>query len=114
RQSFAWVALDTSLQWRSFRRAVEILRGRGNRVLVLVGPFNEHLLEDASRAVYAGRKRQAEAWLRENGVPCIVPEALPSHLYADASHPLADGYALLARQLFEDNTFLQFQAASKK
>jgi len=114
RQSFAWVDLDTSLQWQSFRRAVETLRGRGNRVLVLVGPFNEHLLEDGSRAVYAGRKRQAEAWLRENGVPCIVPETLPSHLYADASHPLADGYALLARQLSEDNTFLQFQAASKK
>jgi hypothetical protein len=26
---------------------------------------------------------------------------LPSELYADASHPLSEGYAILARQVFE-------------
>jgi lysophospholipase L1-like esterase len=105
RQSFAWVDLDGSLQWRCFRRTVEILRERGNQVFVLIGPFNEHMLEDANRAVYAERKRTVEAWLRENGVPCLAPDALPSHLYADASHPLSDGYALLARRLVEDKSF---------
>jgi hypothetical protein len=105
RQSLPWVDLGGSLQWRCFRRTVEILRERGNQVFVLVGPFNEHMLEDANRAVYAERKRGAETWLRENGVPCFAPEALPSNLYADASHPLADGYALLARRLMEDKSF---------
>jgi hypothetical protein len=104
-QSFAWVDLDGSLQWRCFRRALEILRERGNQVFVLVGPFNEHMLEEANRAVYAERKRGAETWLRDNGVPCFAPEALPSNLYADASHPLSDGYALLARRLIEDKSF---------
>lgn len=105
RQSFAWVELDGSLQWRCFRRTVEILRERGSAVFVLIGPFNEHMLEDANRPVYAERKRAAEAWLRENGVPCLAPDALPSRLYADASHPLAEGYALLARRLLEDKSF---------
>jgi len=105
RQSFAWVELDGSLQWRCFRRIVEILRERGSAVFVLIGPFNEHMLEDANRPVYAERKRAAEAWLRENGVPCLAPEALPSRLYADASHPLAEGYALLAKRLLEDKSF---------
>jgi hypothetical protein len=110
RQSFDWVDLDTSLQWCCFRRTVEVLRKRGSRVFVLVGPFNEHLLEPASLAVYAERKRQVAAWLRESGVPCLVPETLPSPLYADASHPLAEGYALLARRLIEDNAFAPFGA----
>jgi lysophospholipase L1-like esterase len=30
-----------------------------------------------------------------------VPPVLPSELYADASHPLSDGYKLLAKQLSE-------------
>jgi hypothetical protein len=105
RQSLPWVDLDGSLQWRCFRRTVEILRERGNQVFVLVGPFNEHMLEEANLAVYAERKRGAETWLRENGVPCFAPETLPSNLYADASHPLSDGYALLARRLMEDKSF---------
>jgi hypothetical protein len=108
RQSLAWVDLDGSLQWRCFRRAVKILRERGNQVFVLVGPFNEHMLEDANRAVYAERKRTVEAWLRENGVPCLAPDALPSHLYADASHPLSEGYALLARRMMEDAAFAKW------
>ena len=41
----SWVDLGTSLQWRLFRAAVHTLLRRGNRVFVLVGPFNEHLLE---------------------------------------------------------------------
>jgi hypothetical protein len=110
RQSFAWVELDGSLQWRCFRRTVEVLRERGNEVFVLIGPFNEHMLEDANRPVYAERKRAAEAWLHEKGVPCLAPEALPSHLYADASHPLSDGYALLAKRLLEDKSFADWAA----
>jgi len=105
RQSFAWVDLEGSLQWRSFRRIVEVLRERGNQVFVLIGPFNEHMLEDANLAVYGERKRAVETWLRENGVPCLAPEPLPSGLYADASHPLSEGYALLAKRLFEDQSF---------
>ena len=107
-QDFDWVELSTSLQWSSFRRAVEILRSRGNRVFVLVGPFNEHMLTPASRDRYTRRKQEVRAWLDEARVPCYVPDALPTALYADASHPLAAGYARLAEQLWRHPTFAEF------
>jgi hypothetical protein len=34
-----------------------------------------------------------------------MPPALPGNLYSDASHPLAEGYAMLAKQLFENESF---------
>jgi hypothetical protein len=74
-------------------------------VFVLVGPFNEHMLEGDSRQVYDGMKRGFETWLRQNDVPYCMPQALPSDLYSDASHPLVEGYALLAGQLFENEAF---------
>jgi len=38
----------------------------------------------------------------DNNISCYIPSALPTRYYADASHPLSDGYALLATQLFEN------------
>jgi hypothetical protein len=100
-QDFAWVGLEASVQWRAFRRALETLRGRGSRVVVLVGPFNEHLLTEAGRAGHARVRDGIVAWLKANGVEHVAPPALPSELYADASHPLAEGYRLLAQRLAE-------------
>jgi hypothetical protein len=99
RENMPWVDLAGSLQWKSFQRAVEVLEKRGNSVFVLVGPFNEHLLTDASRVKYSEVKRGIEDWLKERKIPYYVPEALPSEQYGDASHPLSAGYALLAKQL---------------
>ena len=45
------------------------------------------------------------AWLQENKVPHLVPEVLPSRLYADASHPLTEGYALLAKRTLSSADF---------
>ena len=73
-----WVELDGSLQWQFFRRAVETLRRRGNRVFVLVGPFNEHMLTNQSRQVYEERKRGVEKWLKQEGVAHFVPPACPA------------------------------------
>lgn len=100
-QDFPWVDLDTSLQWRSFRRALGILRKRGNRVIVLLCPFNEHMLTPASRGRFAGVRAGVMASLRDMDVPVIAPSALPSDLYADASHPLAEGYRRLAEEMIE-------------
>ena len=93
---FEWVDLDTSLQWGAFRRLIQTLRERGNEVFVILGPFNEHMLAGESRAPYRKLRDGVAAWLAENKVPHLTPEPLPSLLYADASHPLTDGYALLA------------------
>jgi hypothetical protein len=105
RQDYPWVDPDSSLQWHAFRRVVEVLRGRGNRVFVLVGPFNEHLLTPESRQRYQAVKATIAAWLEAQQVPHLVPPPLPSEQYGDASHPLAEGYAGLARQLQEDPFF---------
>jgi hypothetical protein len=34
-----------------------------------------------------------------------MPDVLPSELYADASHPLTEGYALLAKEIWADQVF---------
>ena len=43
--------------------------------------------------------------LRQNQIPHVVAGALPSALYADASHPLTEGYQLLAKRLYQDPAF---------
>jgi hypothetical protein len=102
---FDWVALDSSLQWQAFQRLVGILRGRGNDVLVVLGPFNEHLMADESQRAYRKLRDKTATWLLKNQVPHLTPELLPSALYADASHPLTEGYELLAKHIYSDTSF---------
>jgi hypothetical protein len=109
-QDFAWVEARDSFQWRSFQELLRVLKRRHNEVFVLVGPFNEHMLTPASLARYDVLKAQILAGLRAEGVPCCAPEALPSELYADASHPLKQGYALLAKELFACDAFAPFRS----
>jgi len=100
-----WVELQTSLQWKFFRRAVELLKTRGNRVFVLIGPFNEHMLDAEGIGTYRKMKVEIETWLRRNNVPYYMPPVLPSELYRDASHPLSVGYSILAKQLCGNESF---------
>ena len=104
-QDYPWVDPESSLQWHAFQRVVEILQRRGNRIFVLVGPFNEHLMKPESLKRYQGVKATITEWLQSRRVPYLAPPSLPSELYGDASHPLAQGYAVLARQLREQPFF---------
>ena len=104
-QDFPWVDPATSLQNRAFRVSVRLLQERGNRLFVMLGPFNEHMLTVDSRQRYRARKQVILGWLAEMNVPCLAPDPLPSEEYADASHPLSAGYERLARQLMADETF---------
>ena len=69
---------------------------RGNDVLVVVTPFNEHMMADQSLSGYraiqpaSGPGWRRTAFLRHAG-------KIASELYADASHPLTAGYESLAR-----------------
>jgi hypothetical protein len=101
RQDFPWVELEASFQWRSFQRAISILQGRGNKVFVLVGPFNEHMMTESSLSAYRKLKDGIDAGLTAKGIPHFLPPTLPSECYADASHPLARGYEMLAREVLE-------------
>jgi hypothetical protein len=105
---FPWVELETSIQWASLQRTIETLLSRGNRLFVVVGPFNEHKLTDKSRAAYRQRLQGVDAWLSEHKVPHCIARLLPSEEYADGSHPLADGYARLANEVYEDKVFREF------
>lgn len=102
---FDWVRLDSSLQWAAFQRLVKLLRARGNEVLVVVGPFNELMMAEESRPAFRSMHQGVLAWLYQEQVAVVAPEVLPSALYADASHPLTQGYALLAKRLYADESF---------
>ena len=102
---FDWVPLDSSLQWHAFQRMIAQLRSRGNDVLVVIGPFNEFMIAQEQRPTYRAMRETIAAWLTANAIASIIPETLPSDLYADSSHPLTEGYALLANRLRRDPTF---------
>ena len=102
---FEWVDLGSSLQWRAFQRVLATLKERGNDVLVVLGPFNEHMLAEDNRPAYRKIRDGIVTWLGQNQIPAVVPETLPSELYADASHPLTEGYELLAKRIYADQRF---------
>ena len=103
-----WVDLDRSLQWGAFRRVLAKLNERGNDVLVILGPFNEHMLAEENRPAFRKIRDGIAKWLARNHIPNVTPEPLPSALYADASHPLTDGYALLAKRLYQSKQFREW------
>jgi len=105
RQDFPWVELETSLQWQFFCEAVETLQKRNNKVFIIVGPFNEHMMKGDSIQAYEEIKKGIKSWLQKNNIPHYLPSPLPDGYYADASHPLSKGYAMLAEQLCKDKSF---------
>jgi len=102
---FEWVELNQSLQWAAFQRLVKLLESRGNEVLVVVGPFNEQIMAEENRAVFRRLRDGVVDWLTRNQIAHVAPEALPSALYADASHPLTEGYRMLAEGLRREPAF---------
>jgi hypothetical protein len=84
---------------------IATLRQRGNDVLVVLGPFNEHMMAEENRPTFRKIRDGIAGWLTQNQIAHVVPETLPSALYADASHPLTQGYELLAKQIYVDKNF---------
>jgi hypothetical protein len=107
KQDFPWVQVEESFQWASFTEAVNILKSRNNDVFVTLGPFNPYILTEESLARYNNMKGQMEAWLEEKGIDYKSLPDLPSENYADASHPLKEGYARIAQQLFDTQSFMK-------
>ncbi len=108
RRDVPFVDIASSVQWRFFKEAVSLLRARGNTLFVVVGPFNEHMLEGESVARCAGMKEAFVRWLEAEGIAFHVAQVLPSDLYRDASHPLAGGYELMTSRLLTDDGFAAF------
>jgi len=105
KQNFPWVQTEESFQWSSFKEAVKILKARNNNVFVVLGPFNPYILTDESLDRYNKMKSEMEKWLAGEGVSYKSASNLPSEYYADASHPLKEGYARIAEELFMTESF---------
>ena len=108
--TFDWVGTEghlswTSLQWASFLHTLDKLRADRNDVLVVIGPFNSHMIAAESMAGFERIKSEIIATLKNRGIPFVGPETLPSEMYADASHPLTQGYELLAKRLLQNAEF---------
>ena len=58
-----------------------------------------------NRTAYQQLRDGVAAWLTANQVPHVLPAPLASPLYADASHPLTEGYRELAEQLRADAAY---------
>jgi len=93
---------QNSLQWSAFARTIKRLQSQKNDVVVVFGPFNEHIIAPENKAVFETLCSQILATKkRERKVDS--PKALASELYADASHPLTQGYAT-SRSRFSRNS----------
>lgn len=104
-QELPWVEKKDSFQWMSFKNAIEVLERRNNHVFVVIGPFNEHMLSAASRARHEKLLAEVKLWLEESGIPRHRFSLLPAELFADASHPVDEGYRLMAEELKENEEF---------
>ncbi len=113
-QNYAWVDLDKSYQWSSFKKAINILKSRNNEVLVIVGPFNGYMMTKECLARYTGLKSRIESWLKQNNVSYYMALELPSELYADASHPVAEGYRLIAEEMLKTDFIKSFKTGDTK
>jgi hypothetical protein len=59
------------------------------------------MLKGKSIDTYREIKNEIEAWLQREDIAYYIPPALPSEFYYDASHPMSEGYAMLAKQICE-------------
>jgi hypothetical protein len=99
-----WPELEKHGQWQAFERVLDLLQERQNRVLVLLGPLNEHMMSVPMRGEYLALKRQIQQRLDARQVLCFVPPALRSEHYTDICHPIGAGYEELARELLRSQS----------
>lgn len=105
KQDFPWVKIEESLQWDFFKKTVKILKSRNNKVFVLLGPFNPYLMTPESLKEYYVFLDGIKRWLEQEKIDYFLAPALPSEYYADASHPVREGYSKIAEELFKDEVF---------
>ena len=85
----------------------------GSDVFVLIGPFNPFILSEESHKGYRSVLASMESWLEKNDVDYLSASDLPSEYYADASHPLAPGYARIAGELWGTGSFQRWFARTR-
>ena len=112
-QRFDWVNLDDSLQWQAFKRLCRLLQDRNNDMMVVLGPFNQHIMTADNRAKFIGIEKEVKQWFESVSIPYVAPVVLESSVYGDASHPLTEGYQQLAETLWNDSEFKEWVFAQE-
>ena len=57
---------------------IETLRERDNDVLVVLGPFNEHIMAEENRPAYRNIRDGIVTWLAKNQVSTLFPSRCPA------------------------------------
>jgi hypothetical protein len=99
-----WPVLETNGQWKAFERVIDLLEARHNRVMVLLGPMNEHMMTKPMLDGYLVLKRRIQEKIEEREILCFMAPTLESNHYSDICHPLASGYEELARELLKSQS----------
>ncbi len=102
--NYGWPVLAEHPQWKAFERILDLLESRQNRILVLLGPMNEHMMKRDMLEGYLRLKKEIEGKILARGIPCVSPPPLHSDQYSDICHPLAGGYSDLARELLKSQS----------
>jgi hypothetical protein len=90
-----------------------LLQERGNDLIVVLGPFNQHIMTADNRAKFKAIENEVKQWLESRSIVYSAPKLLDSSLYGDASHPLTQGYRQLAESLWNDSDFKEWLAVPK-
>lgn len=62
-----------SVQWECYLRALRMLKDKGNRIFVLLGPYNTYNLTDKSRARFFGMMAAVKKSLTSSGIRISIP-----------------------------------------
>lgn len=103
-----WVSPDMSLQWKYMKRAITLIKSRGNSVVAVITPFNRFMLSEKSLAEREMIMAQMMRELAAEGIKVLTPELDKKELFADLSHPSASGYRYMSSLLFADADFAEF------
>lgn len=107
-QDWQWLQPKESRQWACFLDIVISLKKQDNRVFVILGTINPHILTEPSRERLRELRQSATQRLQEMAVPFALASDLPENQYADASHPLAEGYAIMAKEICINPQFVEW------
>jgi lysophospholipase L1-like esterase len=107
-KDWPWVALTESLQWKYFVKTVKLLTRRSNKVFVMVGPISPHVLTPESLRRYRTLQSDVAAWLDQHKIDYFAVPDMSSDFYTDASHPTGAGYDVIAKQMLDDDKFVDW------
>ena len=103
-----WVRPESSFQWRYMLASVRRLKEQGNRVVAVITPFNSFMLTGKGRAERDAIILQIQQELAADGVAALLPVLDRPEYFADLSHPVAEGYAVMASWLAGNSDFKLF------